>query len=101
MPVFEERIKELSELLDVTPTSREKTLFREIYFDHLKEIAPYARMEHLGSFVDQYKYLLYQANRSYRHENIEGTRKILNKAAETGRNIWRMHLAFQSYRYIK
>jgi hypothetical protein len=81
---FHKRIKELSDMLDSEfkslHTSREIAMFREKYFAHLKELNPYTGQKHLNPMIDQYKYLLYQANKSFRHDNARETKRFLNKA---------------------
>ena len=103
MIVFAQRIRELSDMLDSEckgmHTSREISLFRDKYFEHVRELTPYSNKVYLEPLIDQYKYILYHANKSFRHDNDQETIKYLNKALKISEEIMKTHRKFQSYQY--
>ena len=105
MIIFEDRIKELYDMLDLSSqgfhTSKEIAIFRDKYFEHLKEVSLFSRLEHLEPYIDQYKYLLYHANKNFRHDNDWETKRFLDEASRIGHEIIRVHLIFPSYGYMR
>ncbi len=87
MSIFEKRINELYELLGRRVNQNTIRSFREIYFIHLTELTPYKDINDLEPFIREYKYLLYHAVRTYRHDNIGEAKMYLGKALELSKNI--------------
>ena len=101
MLVFEERIREMHELLPVyenghtrRPTQDDVARFRELYFVHSRELNTFANKYYLESHIRNYRYVLFNAATAYKNNQINNSRAYLNKALRLARIIAGVHSIF-------